>query len=450
MPFNLYLTSLMMMLMFLFDVHVCRNPCASKLSHLIKWPPNHFILTYLLFMLFPDSHFNNTPSSSTIHLNGSSPSSQPSSVISSHHRASPITPSNEPICSSNSNIAKVDLPLTIITTTSPSSLSSVISASPHVSFSPKPIKNSDSSSVISTPYQHFHEHLCRLQNLNTSLSNSTPLPIDSSAISSMFSGKTLTSMQIESLMKEEQGQTVGKLGQDHHDGGEIAIDLVKPLVTNNHHHVPVIASTAGYNQTVLNSTGCTPISPTLAIVHGAGATEVFSASSFSASSRNIEQVCPFVQSHHLYSPMTITDKHNHASAPNVTVCDTLMKSSQARQQQSSSTGTSSSSPSSTSSAASSILGSSNATEQQSSALDRHSESSNYGNLAGNKSSKDRESPFSSPDEGIDMEDVEVDFKNSSAQSKVSVHLYLFISRITCSKIYLVHIKWSFEWPLSEQ
>ena len=204
------------------------------------------------------------------------------------------------------------------------------------------------------------------------------------------------------------------MAQEHRDADEAAIDLVKrPDSGNSHHHVPVIASTG---RVADGSTSPT----TLTIAHGAGAAEVSSASSCS-----IEQVRTFEQaetqageSHHLYSSMT-TNKND--SEPNVTVCesDTLQRTNEARQQPAQQQLASPSSTS-TSSAASSVLGSSG--EQQSSASDRHSESSDYGS----KSSKDRESPFSSPDEGIDMEEAEVDFKNS-AQSKVSATVDLSVS-----------------------
>src|SRR5699024_7288483 len=86
----------------------------------------------------------------------------------------------------------------------------------------------------------------------------------------------------------------------------------------------------------------------------------------------------------------------------VTVCDSLL-ASRARPQPSQSSPSSSATSTSTSAAASSsiLVGAS-----ETHSTDRHSESSDYGSLAGSKSSKDRESPFSSPDEGIDMEDVE--------------------------------------------
>src|SRR5690606_13622879 len=106
------------------------------------------------------------------------------------------------------------------------------------------------------------------------------------------------------------------------------------------------------------------------------------------------------------------------SEPNVTVCDTLQqRTSQAHQQSSlSSTITiTTTTISSTASAASSAEAKLSST---SSSSDRHSELSDYGSIAGSKTSaKDRESPFSSPDEGIDMEDAEVDFKNSSSTAQ---------------------------------
>ncbi|XP_017493411.1 PREDICTED: putative protein TPRXL, partial [Rhagoletis zephyria] len=56
----------------------------------------------------------------------------------------------------------------------------------------------------------------------------------------------------------------------------------------------------------------------------------------------------------------------------------------------------------------------------SSSSDHHSESSDYGSAstgsAKSSSIKDRESPFSSPDEGIEMEEVEVLFKQSTSNN----------------------------------
>lgn len=231
--------------------------------------------------------------------------------------------------------------------------------------------------------------------------------------------------------------------REHEHASESAIDLVKSASLPSHRHVPVIASTAGYAAVIGNSSSnqqITSLSSTVQLEAtqqdiGGRVPVLDSAkdhhhqqqhSSTAAAAAEVHQPSSTAATPHLCLPVsTVATSDNSASdidcasRRNVTVCDTNFVPA-------SSTVLPSSTSSFSSSAATCVPSTS-----ASSSSDHHSESSDYGSAstgsAKSSSIKDRESPFSSPDEGIEMEEVEVLFKQSTSNNaslpKVGFHFF---------------------------